>query len=189
MIEGSGRLTLLPAFFDPHVHLRSPGQEHKEDIHSGTRAAAAGDTARCSPCPTPTRCSIRRPSWFAARCGHTRSVHLCRLSCRDHPNLQGEQLTEMAELRQEGALGFTDDGRPVQSAGMLRKALQYQRLCGGVLALHEEDESLSSGGSMHEGVISAALGLGGIPTVSESTRSPATRRSPGMRTRACTSST
>jgi dihydroorotase len=83
--------------------------------------------------------------------------------------LQGEQLTEMAELRQEGAVGFTDDGRPVQSAGMLRKALQYQRLCGGVLALHEEDETLSRGGSMHEGAVSAALGLGGIPTVSEST--------------------
>ena len=59
--------------------------------------------------------------------------------------LEGEQLTEMAELREEGALGFTDDGRPVASAGMLRKALQYQRLCGGVLALHEEDPTLSRG--------------------------------------------
>ena len=83
--------------------------------------------------------------------------------------LQGEQLTEMAELREEGAVGFTDDGRPVQSAGMLRKALQYQRLCGGVLALHEEDRTLSRGGSMHEGAVSAALGLSGIPTISEST--------------------
>src|SRR4029077_18978196 len=75
----------------------------------------------------------------------------------------------MAELREEGAVGFTDDGRPVESAGMLRKALQYQRLCGGVLALHEEDTTLSRGGSMHEGAVSAALGIGGIPTVSEST--------------------
>ena len=75
----------------------------------------------------------------------------------------------MAELRQEGALGFTDDGRPVQSAGMLRKALQYQRLCGGVLALHEEDPTLSRGGAMHEGSVSAALGIAGIPTVAEST--------------------
>ena len=66
----------------------------------------------------------------------------------------------MAELREEGALGFTDDGRPVPSAGMLRKALQYQRLCGGVIALHEEDETLSRGGSMHEGAVSAALGVG-----------------------------
>jgi dihydroorotase len=83
--------------------------------------------------------------------------------------LAGEQLSEMAELRQEGALGFTDDGKPVQSAGMLRKALQYQRLCGGVLALHEEDPTLSRGGSMHEGAVSAALGLSGIPTIAEST--------------------
>ncbi len=83
--------------------------------------------------------------------------------------LQGEQLTEMAELRQEGALGFTDDGRPVQSAGMLRKALQYQRLCGGVLSLHEEDLTLSRGGAMHEGAVSAALGIGGIPSLAEST--------------------
>jgi dihydroorotase len=83
--------------------------------------------------------------------------------------LEGEQLTEMAELRQEGAVGFTDDGRPVQSAGMLRKALQYQRLCGGVIALHEEDPTLSRGGAMHEGAVSAALGIGGIPTISEST--------------------
>jgi dihydroorotase len=75
----------------------------------------------------------------------------------------------MAELRQEGAVGFTDDGRPVHSAGMLRKALQYQRLCGGVIALHEEDPTLSLGGAMHEGSVSAALGIGGIPTISEST--------------------
>jgi dihydroorotase len=82
---------------------------------------------------------------------------------------EGRQLTEMAELRAEGAVGFSDDGRPLESAGMVRKALQYQRLCGGVLALHEEDPTLSRGGSVNEGVISAALGLGGIPSVSEST--------------------
>ncbi len=83
--------------------------------------------------------------------------------------LDGEQLTEMAELRQEGALGFTDDGRPVSSAGMLRKALQYQRLCGGVISLHEEDPTLSRGGAMHEGEVSASLGIRGVPTISEST--------------------
>jgi dihydroorotase len=83
--------------------------------------------------------------------------------------LRGEELTEMAELREEGAVGFTDDGKPVVSAGMLRKALQYQRLCGGVLALHEEDPSLSGRGAMHEGEISALLGVTGIPSVSEST--------------------
>ena len=75
----------------------------------------------------------------------------------------------MAELRHEGAVGFTDDGKPVTSAGMLRLALQYQRLCGGVLALHEEDPTLSRDGAMHEGEVSALLGVAGIPSVSEST--------------------
>ncbi len=75
----------------------------------------------------------------------------------------------MAELSATGAVGFTDDGKPVASAGMLRKALQYQRLCGGVLALHEEDPTLSRGGAMNEGPVSAALGIAGIPSVAEST--------------------
>jgi dihydroorotase len=83
--------------------------------------------------------------------------------------LGGQDLTEMAELRDAGALGFTDDGRPVASAGMLRKALQYQRLCGGVIGLHEEDPALSANGVMHEGTVSARLGLAGIPSISEST--------------------
>jgi dihydroorotase len=83
--------------------------------------------------------------------------------------LAGESLTEMAELRDAGALGFTDDGKPVQRAALLRKALQYQRLCGGVLALHEEDPSLSGAGVVHEGEVSARLGLAGIPSISEST--------------------
>jgi dihydroorotase (multifunctional complex type) len=82
--------------------------------------------------------------------------------------LDGEALTEMHELREAGALGFTDDGRPVHRAGVLRSALQYQRLAGGVLALHEEDPSLSANGVMHEGAVSARLGLAGIPSVSES---------------------
>ena len=71
----------------------------------------------------------------------------------------------MAELRDAGALGFTDDGKPVVSAGMLRKALQYQRLSGGVIALHEEDPALSGDGVMHEGAVSARLGMAGIPSI------------------------
>ena len=75
----------------------------------------------------------------------------------------------MAALADAGALGFTDDGKPVVSAGMLRRALQYQRLSGGVIALHEEDPTLSGDGVMHEGAVSARLGLAGIPSISEST--------------------
>jgi dihydroorotase len=170
IVEGHGRLALLPAFFDPHVHLRTPGQEHKEDLETGTRAAAAGGFAAVIAMPNtdpvldsaPLLRSLRDAAAREARV----SVGFLAAITR---GLEGEQLTEMAELRQEGALGFTDDGKPVQSAGTLRKALQYQRLCGGVLALHEEDPTLSRGGSMHEGAVSAALGIKGIPTVAEST--------------------
>jgi dihydroorotase len=164
-----GRM-LMPAFFDPHVHLRTPGQEHKEDLDTGTRAAAAGGYGAVLAMPNTDPVLDSAPLLRSLRDAAAREA---RIPVGFLPaitrGLEGERLTEMAELRQEGAVGFTDDGRPVQSAGMLRKALQYQRLCGGVIALHEEDETLSRGGSMHEGAVSAALGLGGIPTISEST--------------------
>ncbi|HSZ13954.1 MAG TPA: dihydroorotase [Solirubrobacteraceae bacterium] len=169
-LDGGGRLRLLPAFFDPHVHLRTPGQEHKEDLASGTRAAAAGGFCGVIAMPNTDPVLDSAPLLRSLRDAAAREA---RVPVGFLPaitrGLAGEQLTEMAELRQEGALGFTDDGRPVQSAGMLRKALQYQRLCGGVLSLHEEDPTLSRGGSMREGAVSAALGIGGIPSVAEST--------------------
>jgi dihydroorotase len=169
LLEGEGR-HLLPAFVDPHVHLRTPGQEHKEDIASGTRAAAAGGYCAVLAMPNTqpvidSAALLRSVRDTAAREARISVGFLAAVTCGS----EGEQLTEMAELRAEGACGFTDDGRPVASAGMLRKALQYQRLCGGVIALHEEDQTLSRGGSMHEGAVSAALGIGGIPSVSEST--------------------
>ncbi|HEY4811550.1 MAG TPA: dihydroorotase [Solirubrobacteraceae bacterium] len=170
LIDGAGRLRLLPAFFDPHVHLRTPGQEHKEDLDSGTRAAAAGGFSAVIAMPNTDPVLDSAPLLRSLRDAAARetSVPVGFLPAITR-GLAGEQLSEMAELRQEGALGFTDDGKPVKSAGMLRKALQYQRLCGGVLALHEEDPTLSHGGSMHEGAVSAALGLSGIPTIAEST--------------------
>jgi dihydroorotase len=169
VVQGRGK-QLLPAFVDPHVHFRSPGQEHKEDLETGTRAAAAGGFGAVIAMPNtdpvldsaPLLRSLREAAAREARVPVGFLPAITR-------GLEGVELTEMAELMGEGALGFTDDGRPVASAGVLRKALQYQRLCGGVLTLHEEDPSLSHGGSMHEGAVSAALGIGGIPSVSEST--------------------
>jgi dihydroorotase len=169
VIDGTGK-HLFPGFVDPHVHLRTPGQEHKEDLDSGTRAAAAGGYVAVAAMPNtdpvvdsaPVLLSLREQARREARVPVGFLAGVTR-------GLAGEALTEMAELRDAGALGFTDDGKPVHRAGILRKALQYQRLAGGVLCLHEEDPTLSGRGVMHEGSVSARLGLAGIPSVSEST--------------------
>jgi dihydroorotase len=169
VLDGSGR-HLLPGFVDPHVHLRTPGQEHEEDLDSGTRAAAAGGfvavVAMPNTDPTVDSAPVLRSLRDAARREARVPVGFMASVTR---GLAGEQLTEMHELRASGALGFTDDGKPVHRAGVLRMALQYQRLAGGVIALHEEDPTLSGTGVMHEGTVSARLGLAGIPSVSEST--------------------
>jgi dihydroorotase len=163
-------LHAFPAFFDPHVHLRTPGQEHKEDIETGSRAAAAGGYCGVlamantdPPVSTPADVAALRASARAAA-----SVRIGFLATVTR-GMEGEELTEMASLREAGAFGFSDDGLPIRSARVLRRALQYQRLCGGAIALHEEDPELSGAGVMHEGPVSAALGLEGIASISEST--------------------
>jgi dihydroorotase len=169
VLDGAGR-HLFPGFVDPHVHLRTPGQEHKEDLDSGTRAAAAGGyvavVAMPNTDPTVDSAPVLRALIEQARREARVPVGFMASVTR---GLAGDALTEMAELRGVGALGFTDDGKPVHRASMLRKALQYQRLVGGVIALHEEDPSLSGAGVMHEGDVSARFGLAGIPSISEST--------------------
>jgi dihydroorotase len=169
VLDGEGR-HLFPGFVDPHVHLRTPGQEHKEDLDSGTRAAAAGGYVAVVAMPNtdptvdsaPVLLSLREAARREARIPVGFMASITR-------GLGGEALTEMAELAQAGALGFTDDGKPVHRAGILRKALQYQRLAGKLICLHEEDPTLSGRGVMHEGEVSARLGLAGIPSISEST--------------------
>ncbi len=170
VIEGRGQLRVLPAFFDPHVHLRAPGQEHREDIESGTRAAAAGGFGAVLAMPN-TEPPIDSPELLGSvreLAGRTAHVPVGFLPAITR-GLDGVQLTAMDALRAQGAVGFTDDGNPVASAGLLREALHRQRVCGGVLALHEEDRSLSRGGSMNEGALSAELGIPGIPCASEAT--------------------
>jgi dihydroorotase len=168
-IEAAGK-QVFPAFVDPHVHLRTPGQEYKEDLDTGTAAAAAGGFCAVIAMPNtepavddaPVLRSLIDLAHREARVPVGFLASITR-------GLRGEELTEMAELSEAGALGFTDDGKPVVSAGTLRKALQYQRLSGGVIALHEEDPALSRDGAMHEGAVSARLGLTGIPSIAEST--------------------
>jgi dihydroorotase len=168
VLDAGGKYA-FPAFVDPHVHLRTPGQEYKEDIATGTAAAAAGGfcalIAMPNTAPVVDEAAVLRSLTETARRDALVPVGFLAAITR---GLAGEELTEMAELRDAGALGFTDDGKPVSSAGMLRKALQYQRLSGGVIALHEEDPALSGDGVMHEGAVSARLGLAGIPPISES---------------------
>ncbi|MEJ7817916.1 MAG: dihydroorotase [Thermoleophilaceae bacterium] len=168
LVDGEG-LHAFPAFVDPHVHLRTPGQEYKEDIETGTRAAAAGGFCAILAMPNTDPVvdnasvlgSLRERAATEARVptGFTAAVTVGQ---------RGERLTEMADLAGAGAAGLTDDGLPIRSAGLMRQALQYQRLAGLTIALHEEDPSLSAGGVMHEGEVSALLGVAGIPSVSES---------------------
>jgi dihydroorotase len=169
VVDGAGR-HLLPAFVDPHVHLRVPGQEHKEDLETGTRAAAAGGFCAVVAMPNTDPVVDSAPVLRALRDAAARDARVpVAFTASITRGLRGEELTEMAELRSQGAIAFTDDGRPIVSAGMMRKALQYQRLAGGLLALHDEDPALSGRGAMHEGEVSALLGVAGIPSVSEST--------------------
>jgi len=130
VVDGRGR-HLLPAFVDPHVHLRVPGQEHKEDIETGTRAAAAGGYCAVVAMPNTEPVVDSAPVLRSLRDAAARDA---RVAVGFMPaitrGLKGSELTEMAELRAEGAIAFTDDGKPVVSAGMMRKALRKSRVVG-----------------------------------------------------------
>jgi dihydroorotase len=169
LFDASGKHA-FPGFVDPHVHMRTPGQEYKEDLETATAAAAAGGFCAVIAMPN-TDPVLDDPAVLGSLIERARveaRVPVGFLASISR-GLRGAEMTEMAALADLGALGFTDDGKPVVSAGLLRKALQYQRLSGGVIALHEEDPALSRDGVMHEGPVSAHLGLAGIPSVSEST--------------------
>jgi len=167
-IDGAG-LVAVPGFVDPHVHLRTPGREDTEDIASGSRAAAAGGFVAIVAMPN-TRPVVDSASVLgslldaAARDAVVRVGFYAAITAGQ----QGRQMTEQAELADMGAAGFSDDGRPVVDAGVLRRAMQYQRVTGLPLVLHEEEPSLSGGGVMHEGVVSSRIGLSAIPSISES---------------------
>lgn len=167
-VDCSG-LHMFPGFTDPHVHLRVPGQEHKETLATGTRAAASGGfvqlIAMANTNPPVDGVSTLRA--LQARAAAEACVPTA-FSATVTRGMAGEELTDMEALAAAGAAAFTDDGVPVANAGVLRRALQYQAAAGRLLALHEEDHTLSDGGSMHEGVVSARLGIGGIPSASES---------------------
>ena len=160
---------VAPAFVDPHVHLRTPGREDEETIASGTAAAAAGGycaiVAMPNTDPVVDSAPILRGLVDQARREAVVPVGFMAAITR---SLGGAELTEMGELADAGAAAFTDDGRPVTSAGVMRRALQYGAVTGRPLALHCEEPTLSGDGHVHEGVVSAELGLAGYPSVAES---------------------
>lgn len=160
---------LAPAFVDPHVHLRSPGREDEETIASGTAAAAAGGYCAILAMPNtdPVVDSAAVLGSLVAAAKRDALVptgFMAAISKR----LDGEELTEMGELADAGAAAFTDDGRPVTSAGLMRRALQYGAVTGRPLALHCEEPTLSRDGQAHEGAVAAELGFAPYPSVAES---------------------
>jgi dihydroorotase len=166
---GDGRHVLAPAFVDPHVHLRTPGREDEETIASGTAAAAAGGycaiLAMPNTDPVVDSAPVLRGLLETARRDAVVPVGFTAAISR---GLAGDELTEMGELADAGAVAFTDDGRPVVSAGLMRRALQYATVTGRPLALHCEEPTLAQDGHVHEGAVSAELGLAGQPSVAES---------------------
>jgi dihydroorotase len=168
VVEGEG-LVLAPAFVDPHVHLRSPGREDEETIASGTAAAAAGGYAAILAMPN-TDPVVDSGAVLGSLVDEARvraEIPLGFLAAITKGQ-DGEELTEMVELAEAGAAGFTDDGRPVVAPGLMRRALQYGAVTGRTLAVHCEEPTLSRGGQMHEGAVSAELGFSGYPSVAES---------------------
>lgn len=168
-IDASGKI-VCPGLIDMHVHLREPGQEWKEDIESGSRAAIAGGvTSMC--CMPNTGPHIDHAGIARQIIERAKQVNLCNV----HPigavtkNLDGKELTEMRELSRSGCVAFSDDGLPIWHAGVMRKALEYSATFGFMIIQHAEEMALTKGGCINEGWISTQLGVQGMPVEGEDT--------------------
>src|SRR5262245_29473287 len=161
-------LLVTPGLIDIHVHLREPGFEYKEDIESGTRAAAAGGFTRvcCMPNTNPaidTAAVVRQILERTEQVGSAR-VHPIGAATRA---MQGDQLTEMAELKAAGAIAISDDAFPLQNADTVRRVMEYCRMLDLPLMTHNEDKRLTEKGAMNEGYTATVMGIPGIPRVAE----------------------
>jgi dihydroorotase len=168
VVEARGAV-VAPGLVDVHVHLREPGQSAKETIASGTRAAAAGGFT-CIACMPNTEPVVDTPAWVEWIRHRAESAANCRVLPIAAVTLgqKGEQLAPLEALARAGAVAFSDDGRPVTSAAMMRRALEYAKPTGLPIICHEEDPTLKGDGVMNEGFTATRLGLRGIPAVAES---------------------
>ena len=159
---------VCPGFVDVHVHLREPGQEYKEDIASGSIAGAAGGftTLLCMPNTLPPIDSTPTAAYIAQKAREATGSRVVPIGAAC-VGMKEEQLTEMADLREAGCVAFSDDAFPIQNAEMMRRVMEYCRMMEVPFVAHSEDKPLSGKGAMHEGVVSARLGLRGMPAVSE----------------------
>ena len=161
-------LIVAPGFIDMHVHLRQPGFEHAETIETGSRAAAAGGfTSICAmPNTSPVNDNATVTSYIVDRAKNAAAVNVFPIGAITK-NSAGEELAAIGSMKQAGIVAISDDGRPVMNARVMRRALEYARAFDLPVINHCEDLHLSADGDMHEGAISARLGLRGIPAASE----------------------
>ena len=167
VIDGEG-LLLVPGLIDLHAHLREPGEEYKEDIASAGRSAAAGGfTAVCAmPNTNPTNDNRAITMLIRTRASEVAGIHIYPVGAISK-GLKGEVLTEVGELKDAGCVALSDDGRPVMSSVLMRRALEYGRTFDLPVVQHAEDLCLSEGGVMHEGACSTRAGLRGQPGQAE----------------------
>lgn len=167
IFDAGGNL-VAPGFIDLHVHLREPGQEHKETIASGCAAAVAGGWTSICPMPNtnPINDNAAITRYMIEQAEHAGLANVFPIGAITKSS-DGVELAEMAEMKSAGAVAVSDDGRPVPTAGMMRRAMQYAQDHALPVIDHCEDKSLSSGGVMHEGRVSLALGLKGMPALAE----------------------
>jgi dihydroorotase len=168
-IDAAG-LLVTPGLIDMHVHLRDPGLEYKEDMVSGTRAAAAGGftSVACMPNTKPVNDNKAITSYIVTKAGKEALVNVYPVGAITQGS-KGESLAEMGELQESGCVAVSDDGRPVVNAELMRRALEYAKGMGIMVISHAEELSLVGEGVMNEGFTATELGLKGIPWAAEDT--------------------
>jgi dihydroorotase len=169
VVEIPAGLIVCPGFIDMHVHLREPGQEHKETVATGTAAAVAGGftAVACMPNTSPVNDNAGVTEYILKKAGEANLARVYPIGAVSRGQA-GEQLAEIAELKQAGCVAITDDGRPVATAMLMRRALEYAGMFEMPVIEHCEDQTLKGEGVAHEGFHASALGLRGIPGAAES---------------------